>query len=86
MKKAKARTPAIVPDKDSLAMDEMRAESHPAPPMPLTEQEKLLLRVAHRRDPVQMAALNPVQREARDAEEKAEVERFFVPTPTGANE
>jgi hypothetical protein len=71
---------------DSLALDEMHAASHPAPPMPLTEQEKMLLRIAHKGDPVEFAELDPVQRSARDAEEKAEVQRFFVPGKTGDNE
>jgi hypothetical protein len=62
---------------DSLAVSEMVAPSHPAPPMPLTEQERLLLRIVHKDDPVEMAVLNPVLRAARDAEDKAEFQRFF---------
>ncbi len=53
--------------------------SYPAPPMPLTEQEKLLLRLAHKGDPVQLAMLDPVQREATYAQERAEVQSFFHP-------
>jgi hypothetical protein len=52
--------------------------SFPAPPLPLTEQERLLLRIAHRGDPVELAMLDPKMRAARDEEDKAEVQRFFV--------
>jgi hypothetical protein len=61
----------------------MHGASYPAPPMPLTEQEKLLLRIAHKSDPVELAMLDPVVRAARDAEEKAEVKNFFEPPTTG---
>jgi hypothetical protein len=64
-------------DGDSVAESEMRAASHPAPPMPLTEQERLLLRIVHKDDPVEVAVLNPAWREARDAEDQAEFQRFF---------
>jgi len=37
----------------------MSSGNHPAPPMPLTEQEKLLLRIAHKGDPEELAMLNP---------------------------
>jgi hypothetical protein len=73
-------------DSDAVAAEEMQAASCPAPPVPLTEQERLLLRVVNKRDPQQMAELDPVKRATRDAEEKAEVERFFVPERTGDSE
>jgi hypothetical protein len=57
----------------------MLAASHPAPPMPLTEQERLLLRIAHRGDPVELAMLDPMRRAARDVEEQTEFQRFFKP-------
>jgi hypothetical protein len=49
----------------------------------LTEQEKLLLRIAHKGDTTELAALNPLLRAARYAEEKADVQRFFEPATTG---
>jgi hypothetical protein len=67
-------------DGDSVALSEMLAPSHPAPPMPLTEQERLLLRIAHKGDPVEMAVLDPMLRAARDAEAQAEFQSFFGPT------
>ncbi len=63
--------------------EELAAISYPAPPLPLTEQEELLLKLAHKGDPVQLAMLDPVQRAARYAEERAEVQQFFHPTHTG---
>jgi hypothetical protein len=63
---------------ESVAWREMHASSFPAPPMPLTEQERLLLKIAHRGDPVEMAMLDPKIRAAREREEEAEVQRFFV--------
>ncbi len=62
---------------DSIAMSEMRATSFPAPPMPLTEQERLLIRIAHQSDPEELAMLEPEIRMAREAQEKLEVQQFF---------
>ena len=89
--KANARTREAVPnsdrdssgDGDSVALSEMLAPSHPAPPMPLTEQERLLLRIAHRGDPVEMAMLDPMVRATRDAEEQTEFQRFFGQATNG---
>ena len=62
---------------DDVALSETRAASFPAPPMPLTDQEKLLLRLAHKNDPVELATLDPKLRELQDAEDQAEFQRFF---------
>ena len=62
---------------DAVAWSEMRAASQPAPPLPLTAQERLLLRIAHRGDPVEMAMLDPVLRDVDDAKERAEYLKFF---------
>ncbi len=64
----------------------MLAASRPAPPIPLTLQEKLLLRVARSTDPAQLAMLNPEMRARQEAESNAEFRRFFGLTPTGENE
>lgn len=69
-------------DEESLARSEMEAASFPAPPMPLTAQEKLLLRLVHKVDPVEMAMLDPKFRAMQEAEEKAEFQRFFGQTAT----
>ncbi|SEC06989.1 hypothetical protein [Terriglobus roseus] len=54
-------------------------QSFPAPPLPLTEQEKLLIKLAHRDDPVQLARLAPGPRAARYQAEKDQVSEFFTP-------
>src|SRR5260370_20369978 len=66
-----------VVDSDSVALEEMHAPSRPAPPMPLTEQERLLLRLVHKDDPVELAMLDSKVRELQDREDKAEFQRFF---------
>jgi hypothetical protein len=67
-----------VDSEDSVAWSEMRAASFPAPPMPLTEQERLLLRIAHKGDPVEVALLDPNQRNLQEMKEKAEYQSFFA--------
>lgn len=70
----------ILCDCDPTAVAEANAPSLPPPPLPLTEQEKLLLRIAQHLDPVEVAELDPGQREAAIAREQAEYKRFFHPT------
>lgn len=84
--KANVKSAKVVRAKDSVTLREMRAASFPAPPMPLTEQEKLLLRVAHRGDPEELAMLNNEMRAKQEAEGKAEFQKFFEPSTTGDNE
>jgi hypothetical protein len=55
--------------------------SFPAPEAPLTEQERLLLRIAHTGDPVEFAALNPERRASVEAADEAEYLKFFPPPP-----
>jgi hypothetical protein len=62
---------------NDVALSETRAASFPSPPMPLTDQEKLLLRLAHKNDPVELATLDPKLRELQDAEDQAEFQSFF---------
>lgn len=75
--------PVIGPDADSdaVALSETRAASFPAPPMPLTEQELLLLRMLHRGEPVELAMLDPRLEALQDAKEKEEFQRFFAKPP-----
>ena len=58
----------------------------PAPSAPLTEQEKLLLRVARRPDPEEIAMLDARVREERDAADDAEFDEFFNPPPSPKRE
>jgi hypothetical protein len=69
----------VLCDCDPTAVAEANAPSLPAPPLPLTAQEKLLLRIAHHPNPVELAELDPHQREAAIAEEQAAYKRFFHP-------
>jgi hypothetical protein len=76
-----ARRPASRPwPKHSRAVPpvpDLRAASFPAPPLPLTEQEKLLLRLAHRRDPEDTAILNPAAQAAQSARANEQFQQFF---------
>jgi hypothetical protein len=56
---------------------ETEAASFPAPPLPLTEQERLLLRLAHRGDADNMAILNPDVRAVLSAKATEEFQQFF---------
>jgi hypothetical protein len=75
-------------DGDSVALEEMHAASRPAPPMPLTEQERLLLRLVHKDDPVELAMLDSMLdskiRALQDSEDKAEFQTFFGQSPKQA--
>ncbi|WP_263382942.1 hypothetical protein [Granulicella arctica] len=59
--------------------------SYPAPPMPLTEQEKLLLQIIHKNDPVEIALLNPDLRSRREAEDRDNFQKFFDTSTTKKN-
>jgi len=59
------------------------AVSFPPPPLPLTRQERLLLRVVNNRPPVELAELIPARKAARDEQERVEFERFFYPPDDG---
>jgi hypothetical protein len=84
--KANVKRAKVVRGKDSVTLREMQTASFPAPLMPLTEQEKLLLRVAHRGDPEELAMLNNEMRAKQEADGQAEFQKFFEPSTTGDNE
>jgi len=80
-RKINVRRAGLAPDRDSVAQREMRAASRPAPPLPLTEQEKLLVQFVQTHSRQELAAVNPMKWAAHDAEEKAEFDNFFgLPT------
>ena len=85
---ARKETQKVQPlsEEDALALSEMRAPSHPAPEMPLTDQERLMLRIVRGGDPVELAELDPQVRAAQDAQQKAEFQNFFEPPRTGDKE
>lgn len=77
--KPKLQRAKLVRVHESVALREMHAASRPEPPMPLTEQEKLLVRFVQTRSTEELAAINPMKWAARDAKQRAEFEKFFGP-------
>lgn len=75
-RKTTARRLRVASREDSIAQREMRAASRPAPPMPLTEQERLLVRVAREDRPQAIAMLDAGTRAKELAKEDAEFQRF----------
>lgn len=84
--KTNAKRVKVVRDSKSAELREMHTASFPAPPMPLTEQEKLLLRVVHRGAPEEIAMLNNETRAKKNADGQAEFQSFFEPAATGDTE
>jgi len=76
------RTHQLLCDCDPTALAEANAPSLPAPALPLTEQEKLLRRIAHHPDAVEVAELTSTGREARIAAESDDFKAFFTPPET----
>ena len=68
-----------VVDLDALALSEMNAPSRPAPPLPLTRQEKLLSDAVHQAGPEELASLRPEVRARQMELSKAEFRDFFDP-------
>jgi hypothetical protein len=76
-RRAASRNPVKHPH-DAPATEETQTASFPAPPLPLTEQERLLLRLAHRGDADNMAILNPDVRAAQTAKATEQFQQFFA--------
>ncbi|WP_260703191.1 hypothetical protein [Edaphobacter flagellatus] len=55
--------------------------SHPAPPLPLTEQEKLLIRFARHGNPNDLVEITAERKAAREQQEAADFTAFFAPPP-----
>jgi hypothetical protein len=64
-------------ESEPAAAGETKLASYPAPPLPLTEQERLLLRLAHRHDVQSVAILNPGLQAAESAEAAKQFQQFF---------
>ncbi len=71
---------------DRRAREEMLAASHPAPEEPLTQEERLLLRIVHKGDPQQIAMLNTKVRERQAAEGEAEFHKWVEQSMKGQGE
>jgi hypothetical protein len=57
------------------------APSHPAPELPLTAQERALVRLVQTADPKLLAALSPETQAKVDAQEADNYNKFFAPPP-----
>jgi hypothetical protein len=71
---------------DAVSYQEMRAASHPAPEEPLTQEEKLLLRLAHKGEPQVMAMLNPEIRQQKEEQSEAEFHQWIEQSIKGERE
>jgi hypothetical protein len=77
---------------EATLLADLHAPSHPAPPLPLTPQEKALLRMLRRGNAIELASLSeldPTVCSARDAADAADFHAFFnppVPTQPGDTE
>jgi len=76
---ATQRPHQLLCDCDPTALAEANAPSLPAPELPLTEEEKLLRRIARHPNPVEVAELTPAAREARIAADNDDFKAFFTP-------
>jgi hypothetical protein len=69
------------PDLDAIALAETQAPSHPAPPMPLTAQERLLIRATRPGQPIELAELDtarePALRSLAQARERATLRQYI---------
>jgi hypothetical protein len=61
--------------------DATEAVSFPAPPLPLTQQERLLLQIARRSNPRNLASLTAAAEEAQNAQQEKQFQDFFKPPP-----
>lgn len=80
------RTASIAPTHkpESLLADtrvESAAPSHPAPALPLTAEERGLVQIVHTADPKTLATLTPETQAKLQAQEAAEFDKFFSPSP-----
>ena len=73
-------SPGPTQDPDAIALAETLAPSRPAPPMPLTAQEKLIQAATRPGQPIQLAELDlaraPMLRAAAKARETASIDRY----------
>lgn len=56
------------------------APSHPAPPAPLTAQERALAELVRKANPAMLAALSPAAQQKADAKRQADFDAFFAPS------
>jgi len=72
--------PPSAQDLDTIALAETLAPSHPAPPLPLTAQEHLMLVAMRPGQPIQLAELDlaraPILRAAAESREATSIQRY----------
>ena len=73
--------PRLVMSPQASAPRDEASDSLPPPPLPLTEQERLMLRLARREPPQQLAQLSKAAQDAALQHEKDSVTEFFTPPP-----
>ena len=56
------------------------APSHPAPPAPLTAQERALVQLTRNASPALLASLSPAAQQKADAKRQADFDAFFAPS------
>lgn len=66
---------------DAQLLADLHAPSHPAPPLPLTSEEKLFLRMLEYGNATQLAELDPLVRAKHDADETTAFKTFFPDPP-----
>jgi hypothetical protein len=84
-RKKRERPVGVARHSDSLALRELHAASRPAPPLPLTREEEMLLRLIHTASPQELAMLN-FQRAKHEAEADADFQQFFGQVTAKNNE
>lgn len=72
----------VFPTRETVLQEE--TTSIPAPPMPLTEQERLLLQLAHRADATELTPLNAEARAKQNAAFDEEFQEFFATSGTAS--
>ena len=77
---ATPNTDGITPT-DAQALADLHAPSHPAPPLPLTPQERLFLHILRYGNVTELAELDPMVRAKQDADETAAFKAFFPDPP-----
>lgn len=85
-KKKQGHPVGLLLHNDSLALRELHAASRPAPPLPLTQEEKMLLRLKHAVGPQQLPMFTSEERARHEAEAEAEFQQFFGEVTANNNE
>lgn len=72
---------SVEPRRIEVAPSEETLVSHPAPPIPLTEQERILLSYTRHGNTGDLAQISNDRKAAKEDQEKQEFQAFFEPPP-----